>query len=58
MTSIATDNNNNIVNGNNNNNNPPSPTNLTVKRDSNGIYIFSFRLNDERYNIKLIKKGL
>ena len=32
--------------------------NLNLKRDSNGIYIFSFRLNDERYNIKLIKKGL
>ena len=40
MTSIATDNNNNIVNGNNNNNNPPSPTNLTVKRDSNGNAAF------------------
>ena len=32
--------------------------NLNLKRDNNGIYIFSFRLNDERYNIKLIKKGL
>ena len=32
--------------------------NINFKRDNNGIYIFSFRLNDERYNIKLIKKGL
>ena len=32
--------------------------NINLKRDSSGIYIFSFRLNDERYNIKLIKKGL
>tara|TARA_Y100000739_G_C20379342_1_gene360498 strand:- start:27 stop:707 length:681 start_codon:yes stop_codon:yes gene_type:complete len=32
--------------------------NINLKRDSNGIYIFSFRLNDEIYNIKLIKKGL
>ncbi len=32
--------------------------NINLNRDNNGIYIFSFRLNDERYNIKLIKKGL
>ena len=32
--------------------------NIYLKRETNGIYIFSFRLNDERYNIKLIKKGL
>jgi len=31
---------------------------INLKRDSSGIYIFSFRLNDKRYNIKLIKKGL
>ncbi len=32
--------------------------NFNLKRESNGIYIFSFRLNGERYNIKIIKKGL
>tara|TARA_B100000963_G_scaffold359341_1_gene386431 strand:+ start:113 stop:1618 length:1506 start_codon:yes stop_codon:yes gene_type:complete len=31
---------------------------INLKRDNSGIYIFSFRLNDKRYNIKLIKKGL
>ena len=31
---------------------------INLKRDSSGIYIFSFRLNDKRYKIQLIKKGL